>query len=308
MKVPLTLLPNVSLDELLVEGLGLSRARVKKLLSELDEKSLKKRLNKRDPRSTSLSLPIDLINAREIAPTYTAKLPEIIFEDEDFIVLNKPCGVHGHSLVYTDQEVLTAFLRAENKFEALRVAPELRERGMLFRLDRETSGVVIFCKNKSLFTALRDPDCGFSFHKTYIALCSKKPAEVGMVEFNFSPSGAKGHKMLATREGEGRLGRCEIKLLGEHEGVYLVKLELFEGIRHQLRASMSALGAPLIGDELYGGPTADRLALHAHTYSIAFPGGEVKAFSASVDNLFQSLLDRHGLLQVFENEIGIGDR
>ena len=151
-----------SLQDYLID-LGLSKRKIKQALD-------KKRLQKSVEAKSSLTLPISLRNTSHINPCYTGKEIKVIFEDEIFIVFDKPASTHCHPLDYEDQNNVLSFARDKSYFELLKVAPHTPERGLIHRLDKSTSGVLIGVKKQAAYDHIRENFESVVFVKEYRAL------------------------------------------------------------------------------------------------------------------------------------------
>ncbi len=243
-----------------LQSLGFSRAHLKKYLSS---KELKRPLRARQVASFSLNL----LNSNFVSPVYSGPAPRVIKEDENFLVLHKPPGVHGHPLSYLEQDNLLAWLRSQGRGQLLQVAPTHHERGLLYRLDQGTSGVMVYVKNHTHWQSLRDNFNRLAHVKRYVAVIEQVPTVSGNLQAWFE-LGRK--KVKASLEPQADLvnGQLFLQIVRADENGCVVVIDLNHGHRHQIRAHMAALGLPLRGDTLYGGREAQRLFLHAYQYEI----------------------------------------
>lgn len=217
-----------------------------------------------------------------------AHLPEILFEDDDILVVDKPAGMFVHPSPGHEQGTLTEAL--------LRHCPSLanvgsRERpGIVHRLDAETSGVMVLAKSSRAYLRLREM---FSAHtdvrKTYLAVLHGAPQDkTGVVDAPIGKKPWDPHRMAVVADGKRAVTQWTV--LGKRGGLALVEFVIETGRTHQIRVHAAHLGHPIVGDALYGDRTKDahlrrrptRQLLHA--VSLAFPHpitGEPLAFSAA---------------------------
>jgi 23S rRNA pseudouridine1911/1915/1917 synthase len=194
-------------------------------------------------------------------------------ETEEFIVMNKPPGVHCHPLSYCERDNCLSFLREQGeKLEANRFQ---YDRGLLNRIDKETSGVLIYCKDHELYLRARDSFSEIVKEKIYLARVQGNCESRGLIRNGLS---TKAPVVKVSKRGQ----RAELEIL---EGTYdsqtdstILKIRLLTGLRHQIRVQLSYLGHPLMGDETYGGPKASRLFLHAYSYRLMIDAREVFYF------------------------------
>jgi 23S rRNA pseudouridine1911/1915/1917 synthase len=206
----------------------------------------------------------------------------IIYEDDYCIVINKPAGVltHAQGVLITEATVAT-FLR--------KLAPNMSgdRAGIVHRLDRATSGVIVVAKNAATLSYLQKQFADRTVSKTYIAVIEghlKQPAAIVDMPIERNPKAPATFRVGAN----GKRAITKYTVIEENARASLVELNPKTGRTHQLRVHMSQLGHPIIGDPLYGkGKYGDRLYLHAHSLTITLPNGEQKTFTAPVPPEFE---------------------
>ncbi len=223
------------------------------------------------------------------------QIPEIdlpvLYEDDDCIVINKPAGVLTHAQGKLVHEATVAtFLRSRIKHDDL----SGERAGIVHRLDRATSGVIICAKTQPALTHLQKQFADRSAQKTYLAVVEgqlkQKEAVIDMpIERN--------PKAPATfRVGpNGKPATTQYKVLQESASAKhsLVELKPRTGRTHQLRVHLQKLGHPIVGDPLYGrGAYGDRLYLHAQKLRITLPNGTTKTFTAPTPDEFQGIMEQ----------------
>lgn len=206
----------------------------------------------------------------------------IIFEDKNFFAVNKPAGILVHpqspvweenpQAVFTAEETLVSAILANppKNFD-----PKVERAGLVHRLDRETSGIMLIAKNPSFQDEMLTLFARREVHKTYNAICcgSVKDDE-GTI--NVPIGRLTGGKIKASDLG--REAITEYKVLERKNGFSYMELFPKTGRTNQLRVHMSWLGYPVLGDWLYKGATASRLMLHAAKLEFVNPatGKKVK--------------------------------
>lgn len=202
----------------------------------------------------------DTDNASEIVPW---NIPiDIVYEDEDLILINKPGDmvVHPSYAHYTDSlsNALAGYYKATGQDHVIRT---------IGRLDRETSGLLIFAKNRHSAAVLSNQKENMSRRKEYLALCCGIFEEQeGTID---APIGQEpGVRMIRKVMEEGKEAVTHYKVVQQFEDYALVRLHLDTGRTHQIRVHMKYIGHPLLGDNLYGEEIPDnhgmkRAALHA---------------------------------------------
>lgn len=254
-----------TLMEFLREDLGLSRSQIKKHYNP-------KQLARPVAKGNEIAIPLELLNRGMINPSYTGTHIEVIFEDDQILALMKPHGIHCHPLGYCESDNALSFLRSQNYSQVLSTNSDAMDRGLLFRLDSGTSGVLLFAKSDELYHEVRNQFSSVAKKKTYQAIVCGKVDESGRIDSFLAGTGRKGSLMESCdsiRSGA-QLSRLSYKRLhydGEQD-LSLVEIELETGVRHQIRAQFSSIGFPLLGDRDYGGRASERIHLHALHYEL----------------------------------------
>src|SRR5690606_23314001 len=174
---------HASVQEFLIH-LGITKAHLKR--------HFKPHELKRSVRAQSeIEIDLDVLNQNMISPNFNGEEPKVIEETNDFLVLHKPAGIHGHALHYNESDNVLSWLRSIGRGELLNVAKHSHERGLLYRLDQATSGVLIYVKNEMTWERLRQ-----SFHRTthrkrYLAIVDHAPSEIGRLNAWFDLTGKK---------------------------------------------------------------------------------------------------------------------
>lgn len=211
----------------------------------------------------------------------------ILYEDDDCIVINKPVGVltHAQGNLSTEATVAT-FLR--NKLKDLEGA----RGGIVHRLDRATSGVIICAKNQAALSFLQKQFQQRKAKKTYMAIVAghmnPKAAVIDMpIERN--PKAPATFRVGAN----GKPSVTTYRVVSETSSYSLVELKPTTGRTHQLRVHLAEQKHPIIGDPLYGtGAFGDRLYLHALSLEITLPNRERRTFEAPLPPEFTKLMEQ----------------
>ncbi|MCC7469600.1 MAG: RluA family pseudouridine synthase [Bacteroidetes bacterium] len=225
--------------------------------------------------------------------------PEIIFENKDFLVINKPAGLVVHSDGKTKEATLVDWVienypEMENVGEPLILAngEVIKRSGIVHRLDRETSGAMILAKTQESFDFFKKAFKDRDIEKTYNAFVfGSVKNDLGTIDAPIARSRSDFRKWSAQRgaRGQERMAITEYKVLErfEESGQKFSFLELMPktGRTHQIRVHMKYLNHPIVGDSLYGGKVwqglgFDRVALHSRKISFANLQGEVREFEA----------------------------
>jgi len=221
---------------------------------------------------------------------------EIVFENENLVIINKPAGmvVHpapGHSSGTLVHAVLGNFGDLQG------IGGEIRP-GIVHRLDKDTSGLIIIAKNERAHRWLQDQFRLRKVEKIYLALVDgKPPTPVGRVEAAIARDMTHRKQMAVVSEGRGRFAVTEYRTVQHFSQHTLLEVHPLTGRTHQIRLHMAFLGCPIVGDLVYGRKKAtldiERHFLHAHKISIILPDeSEARTFSAALPPDLQSLLDK----------------
>jgi|WetSurMetagenome_2_1015567.scaffolds.fasta_scaffold201131_2 23S rRNA pseudouridine1911/1915/1917 synthase len=181
---------------------------------------------------------------------------DIIHEDKDLIVINKPAGmvVHpGHGESHIKDSLVNALLA--HCGDSLSGIGGVLRPGIVHRLDKDTSGLIVVAKNDKTHQYLAGLFKDRKINKTYYALVAGNivPAE-GTIDSPIGRSGRDRKKMAVTNEEKGRKAITKYKVISSFHDCTLVEVALLTGRTHQIRVHFSAIGHPLIGDTVYGKP------------------------------------------------------
>ncbi len=220
----------------------------------------------------------------------------ILYRDPYLLALNKPAGVDTqptHARYRgTIYEALIGYLQNPLRPD---LSPEL---GMVQRLDRGTSGVLVFSTHTLSHRPMSEAFVGRKIRKCYLALVQGSlPAETGEICSHLVRS-RNGNRMMSVNRG-GREAITRYRMLASHEGVSLVAVEILTGRTHQVRVHMAEQGCPLLGDSYYGGVDnwegGPMLRPMLHAFHLAFEhpvSAEPLALSAPVPDDMAFLVER----------------
>ena len=213
----------------------------------------------------------------------------LIYEDADIIVVDKPSGMIVHRAPgYPDGTLCDVLLQ---RFPEIAKVGSAERPGVVHRLDRETSGVMVFARTGRAYLALRrEFERHDSVKKTYLAVLhgAPKPAS-GTLETLIGRKPWDSKRMAVVDGGDGKRAVTRWKVLGKHNGLAMVVFDIATGRTHQIRVHAAHLGHPVVGDQLYGDMEKDRhmahpprrMMLHAVTLSFPHPAtGSRVEFSA----------------------------
>jgi len=209
---------------------------------------------------------------------------DIVFENNDLIVVNKPAGMVVHPAAgHASGTLVNAMLGYEPDIGG--IGGEERP-GVVHRLDKETSGLILLAKNERAHRWLQDQFRLRKVEKTYLALVDgKPPTPSGRVETYIGRDPSHRKRMAIVSVSRGREAISEYKTVESFANYTLLEFHPLTGRTHQIRLHCAFLGCPIVGDEIYGRkkPTVDmnRHFLHAYRLKIILPGEkETRLFEA----------------------------
>lgn len=210
----------------------------------------------------------------------------VLYEDDDCVVINKPAGVLTHSKgAFNPEATVATWLRSRVKD-----MEGGKRSGIVHRLDRATSGVMICAKTAAALASLQKQFAQRKVHKVYMALIAGQ-LDPGHAVIDMPIE--RNPKAPATfRVGvNGKPATTEYWLEQNSRHYSLLKLVPKTGRTHQLRVHLKQLGHPIVGDTLYGGETAERLFLHAQSLEITLPSRKRELFVATLPVEFNLKLE-----------------
>jgi 23S rRNA pseudouridine1911/1915/1917 synthase len=214
----------------------------------------------------------------EDPPSPAGELPalDILLEDEHLLAVNKPAGVPSQSLRSDDLSMAAALVALHPECAAASL--DSREGGLGHRLDTGTSGVLVAARHRAAWEGLRRALGGGESEKVYLAEVWGTPAgppEGGpwVVTAAIGRSGRRGEKVRLDGGRQPQAAQTEVALVERRPETTLVEARLAVGRPHQVRVHLAHLGAPVVGDDLYGParPGGDGLHLHAWVLTFSHP-------------------------------------
>ena len=258
------------LDKFLAQRVDVSRTQVQRLVDEGNV------LVNEHPAKASYKLEAgDHLTVRLTPPPPSTLLPEdiplrVVYQDEDLLVIDKPAGltVHpapGHASGTLVNAVLALYPELHEAGSSLRP-------GLVHRLDKDTSGLMVVAKHRSAQEALTKEFAGRAVTKRYLALLEGRLTPPrGLIE---APIGrAAGRRQRMSVSARGRAARTGYSVLEYIDGCTLAELTLETGRTHQIRVHTAAIGHPVVGDSIYGSASTfcPRQFLHSHVLGFHHP-------------------------------------
>lgn len=239
-------------------------------------------------------------------------MPEIIYENSDFLVINKPSGLVVHSDGKTTEKTLVDWI--EENYPEIRGVGEplvienknqeivIDRPGIVHRLDRETSGLLIIAKNQETFEYFKSAFKNRTIHKTYHTFVfGHVKLDEGTIDAPIARSKSDFRKWSAQRGARGQerpavTNYNVIKRFDENQEKFTFLEVMPEtGRTHQIRVHMKYMNNPIVGDQLYGGKNwkglhFNRVALHSRKLTFTAPNGEEMTFEAPYPDDFLEVL------------------
>lgn len=289
----------------------LSRTKLKEIIESGNVEVDKKKILK----PSFLIEPESKITFNYVKPKETTKLsayeltPEVVFEDKDILVINKPAGLSVHPGAGNKDKTLANAL-VWYLGDSVRSVGEASRPGIVHRLDKDTSGLLVVAKNDVAHRELSKQFATKTAKRVYEALVfsSPKSRDIFRLQDSGEITGAIGRDPKDRKKfavvAEGKAAKTKFKVLERFEHAIRVEFELETGRTHQIRVHAAHKGAPLIADEVYGKPSkmlppilrkaADdfgRQALHAKKLNLIHPINEkIMSFDSVLPKEFLKLL------------------
>lgn len=215
----------------------------------------------------------------------------ILYEDADVVAVMKPAGLITHSDGRTKEETAEDWFKEKYKIESAALAA-LERRSYVHRLDRDTSGVLVFAKNAAAYEFLRKAFHDREVKKEYLAFTYGAPKKkAGTINFDIGRSRSDFRLRSAQPKAKGQLrdALTHYEVLAEIDGFALMKMTPETGRTHQIRVHLKAIHHPIVGDTLYAPnhPAAlglFRLGLHAYSLDLPLPSGKQVSITAPIPN------------------------
>lgn len=212
---------------------------------------------------------------------------KVLYEDDDCVVIEKPVGLLTHSKgAFNPEPTVATWLRGRLR------SMEGERAGIVHRLDRATSGVMICAKTPEAHSWLQKQFAQRRTKKTYSAVISgtmDQPEAVIDMPIERNPK--KPQTFRVGSNGKPSVTRYEV--LASDDEHSLLELKPETGRTHQLRVHLTHFGHPIVGDTFYGGEPADRLYLHAHQLELTLPNRSRQVFTSEIPASFAEMV-HHG--------------
>jgi 23S rRNA pseudouridine1911/1915/1917 synthase len=226
--------------------------------------------------------------------------PKILYEDKDLLVINKPAGTIIHpTFNNVDNPSIASWFLQKYSFVS-NVGEDRLRPGIVHRLDKETSGVLILAKNNLIFNYFKNLFKARKIKKEYIALVNgeirKREGIINLPLTRSKKSPIK--RKITVKKDEGRIALTKYKVLRLYNGYTLLEVFPQTGRTHQIRVHLASIGFPVVGDKIYGKAkklnklNLPRHFLHAQTISFVLPSGKSIKIQAPLPEDLKKILQQ----------------
>ncbi len=232
-------------------------------------------LNQKKLKKRELVKEGDLLEVSFLATAPTEVTPQdiplsVIYEDDSIVVIDKPQGMVAHPAPGNWEDTVANALLFHCK--GLEYDQDDIRPGIVHRLDKDTSGIMVLAKTYESHKALIEQFTSREVHKTYLALCAHTP-KVSVIEAAIGRHPTKRQQMSVLEEG-GKPAITHIETLRSKGGISLIEAKPVTGRTHQIRVHLQHIGCPIIGDSIYGHAGLNKNLGFSkqclHSYSISF--------------------------------------
>lgn len=283
-------------DLFVKDALGLSRATVKQLFDDGKVRVNGRVAKKGGAVESGQTVRVEVTTEDRTAVADSSFALEVLHEDAQLLFVNKPAHRPSHPLKPGETGTVANALVARYP-ECAQASEDPREGGLCHRLDVETSGVLLAARDRESWKKMREAfSARDQVDKRYWALVTGPLADEGEIDLplRHHPRHADRVEPAADEGPDAREAYSEFKVLGRAGEHSLVEVRIKTGVLHQVRAHLAAIGAPLVGDELYGGkpwPGLTRFFLHARALGVRHPvTGEALNVTAPLPEELRSVL------------------
>lgn len=226
-------------------------------------------------------------------------VPSIIAQTDDYLILDKPAGLLVHPTDLQEPHTLSQWLVAHDP--SIATVGDPRRPGIVHRLDREVSGVMVVARTQHMYEHLKHQFKERLVHKEYLALVHGRiPSEEGDITFPIARSTSRAAMAARGKGQEGKPAHTYFEVLHHYANHTYVLAEPKTGRTHQIRVHFFALGYPIVGDRLYTlpafgrdklGKNMKRVFLHAARLRFADMSGQEVSYASALPVDLQSTLD-----------------
>lgn len=258
-------------DKVIELHTGISRSQLHRYWSFVlvNNKNVKKSYKVKPKDVIRVSIPKPTNEEIELVYQKASRNLEIIYEDEWIVVVNKPAGLVVHPAKGHPNNTLINYLL--DKVESEAVLNGVLRPGLVHRLDKDTSGIILITKNLKSQQAFTTMFKSRQIKKIYLALVKGHPHALFKVEgyIKRDPKNRKRFKLFKEEEG-GKYSLTLFKVITYFEDKALVEARPITGRTHQIRVHLASKGHPIVGDKIYSRKAEDYPTMFLHAYKLSF--------------------------------------
>lgn len=286
------------LDKYLTESMEASRSQIQRLIKQGGVT-----LNGKKVKPGQVLSPGDTIFYPEVELAARVKdgltpVLNVVYEDDDLLVINKPAGLLVHEALKDEHRATVVDGLLERHPEIVHVGDDPSRPGIVHRLDKDVSGLMVVAKTRRAFDSLKRQFQNRTIKKEYLALVyGTLPKDTDTISLKIARSKEKGRMVARTGEQNGKDAITQYDVIKRFSTATYVSVNILTGRTHQIRVHFQALGCPIVGDRLYTVKRMkfrdiplSRLFLHSHKLMIRLMDGKEKWFTAPLPGDLQTLL------------------
>jgi len=275
-------------------NLGLSRTIIQKLIREGKVFLNSRAINKPHHKVVAADEIRVIIPEKEKAEFLPEEIPlEAIYEDDDLLIINKQPGLVVHPSAGNQEHTLVnALLGRQTRLSDI----NKNRPGIVHRLDKETSGLLVIAKNNASHLKLAKQFAQHSISRKYIAIvCGRVEFDEDVIDAPIGRHPLKRKSMAVSFAPNSKYAKTFYKTLKRSRNFSLLELRPFTGRTHQLRVHLAYLGYPILGDSKYGkNNNFSRLALHAQEIGFIHPStNKLIHFTSNIPAEFQDFIEKN---------------
>ncbi len=230
-----------------------------------------------------------------------APILDILYRDEDIIVIDKPAGLLVHQATSQDAEPTVVDAILERYPEVANVGEDPTRPGIVHRLDKDVSGVMVIARTQEMFEHLKRQFQNRTVKKEYLALVyGELPKDKGDITLRIARSKARGRMVARPESQEGKEAVTRYEVIERFKTATYIRVQILTGRTHQIRAHFKAIDHPLVGDKLYKKKQMknirpiklNRIFLHAHKLTLTLKNGIRQTFTSPLPNELQEILSK----------------
>ena len=285
------------IDKFLQEKLeGFSRTQIQKMIKGETITVNKKSVNKHYAIQDGDIISIDQsLKSNELDKNIEIN---IIGEENKFLVIEKPANLLVHATTKNEKNTVVNWLLKQYP-DIVEVGEEPDRPGIVHRLDKEVSGIMIIAKTQAMYDHLKKQFQNREIKKEYTALVFGEPSlDEITIDFPLSRSNLTGRISAHAKGEEGKQAITEVDVTARYKNYTLLKIQPKTGRTNQIRVHLKAIGHPIVGDKLYrikrytSKHNVNRVLLHADKIAFKDLKGEVQEFSSSIPEIFNEIINK----------------